>query len=187
MLNLIIFGSPGAGKGTQAQLLARDYNLSHISSGQLLREAALSEDQGGEISSYLDKGHLVPDDIIMKLMSPEIRKHLATDGLILDGYPRTIAQAKSLDKLFLDNNLKPAKVINLDLEESIAIDRIMSRAKYSNRSDDQLRVVSARLSIYQEQTKPLISYYQDLGRLISIDGRPDPETVNRNIQAAIRQ
>lgn len=187
MLNLIIFGSPGAGKGTQAELIARDYNILHISSGKLLREVVLESGESKDISKYLDQGHLVPDSIIMDLMSQEIKKHLEGKGLILDGYPRTIAQAKSLDKLFIDNNLAPAIVINLDLEEDVAISRIMSRAKYSNRSDDHLKVVGARLKIYQEQTKPLLNYYKDLGRLICIDGRPDPETVNKSIHLKLNK
>lgn len=185
MLNLIIFGSPGAGKGTQAQLLAKDYQLKHISSGEILRKAALDPKYKKDINFYLDAGSLVPDEMIMKLMSLEIEKNLESEGIIFDGYPRTIVQAKSLDKLFLDYKLEPAKVINLDLEEDIAISRIMSRAQHSNRRDDKLKVVSARLKIYQELTKPLLNYYQDRNRLINIDGRPNPEVVHKNIKTAL--
>lgn len=186
MLNLIIFGSPGAGKGTQAQLVAKDFNLKHISSGELLRMAALDLERSESISKYLEQGYLVPDQVVSDLVSEEIKKYINTDGLILDGYPRTIAQAKFLDSLFSELELESPKAIKLDLEETIAIERIMSRAKYSSRSDDQLKVISTRLETYKQQTKPLVDYYRDLGRLISIDGRPDPETVNKSIREKIK-
>src|SRR5665811_1764180 len=173
MFNLIIFGPPGAGKGTQAKMIAEKLHLHHLSSGELLRQAVKDSAYTKEISSYLDAGRLVPDDLIIELIAIDLETHLNNGGIVFDGYPRTIFQAKSLDNLFAERGIEPITVINLELEDKIAIDRVMSRAENSNRSDDKLAVFTERFKVYHGLTEPLLSYYESKGRLMTVDGRPD--------------
>ena len=187
MLNLIIFGSPGAGKGTQAKMLAKQLDLLHISSGEILRQEAKNKKLATQINSYLDKGKLVPDELIIKLITERLEERLGKIGIIFDGYPRTLSQADFLDKLFERKKLKSPLVISLELEEDVAIQRILSRSKDSNRSDDKLKVITERLKIYHRDTEPLLEYYKSKKRLIKIDGRPDIETVNKAITQQIKK
>src|SRR5680860_74947 len=186
MLNLIIFGPPGAGKGTQAKMIADKLHLYHLSSGELLRQSAKNPEHNQEINSYLDFGKLVPDELIIKLIAKDLETHFNNGGVVFDGYPRTLFQAKSLDNLFTDRGINPATVINLELEDKVAIERVMSRAENSNRSDDRLEIVSERFKIYHELTEPLLEYYKSKNRLITIDGRLNIETINKNIEQKLK-
>jgi adenylate kinase len=185
MINLIILGSPGAGKGTQAEIIARKYDLYHLSSSKILKQKVKNTNLKEKIDFYLNTGKLVPNNLIIKLINVQVEKYLGKKGIIFDGYPRSLLQAKSLDNLFAKKNIKPALVINLDLKEKTAISRIMSRGQNSNRSDDKLDIVTERFKVYYRSTKPLLNYYKKEKRLINIDGQPDIETVNQNIQIAL--
>jgi len=187
MLNLIIFGSPGAGKGTQAKKLAQQFNLKHVSSGEILRRAIKSNRLDKKISAYLDAGKLVPDTLIITLMTKRLEKLLGKVNLIFDGYPRTLKQAKMLDEIFQEKNIKPALVISLDLENNIALQRILDRSKNSNRSDDILKVIKKRLKIYEKTTAPILKYYEQNKRLIKIDGRANIDKVNEEILIKIKK
>ncbi|MDD2353911.1 MAG: adenylate kinase, partial [Patescibacteria group bacterium] len=187
MLNLIIFGSPGAGKGTQAKKLAQQFNLKHVSSGEILRRAIKSNRLDKKISTYLDAGKLVPDTLIITLMTKRLEKLLGKVNLIFDGYPRTLKQAKMLDEIFQEKNIKPALVISLDLENNIALQRILDRSKNSNRSDDILKVIKKRLKIYEKTTAPILKYYEQNKRLIKIDGRANIDKVNEEILIKIKK
>ena len=186
MINLIIFGTPGAGKGTQAELIAKKYNLIHLSSGNILRQEIENGELGPEIKKYLDNGTLVPDSLITAMMEKAVAKQISDHGLIFDGYPRNLNQAKSLQTFFTNNNLDLDAVINLEISEEEAKNRILLRGKTSGRSDDNPETISSRFHTYHEQTKPLLDYYQDLGKIINIDGQPEIETVYQNIAQEIQ-
>lgn len=181
MLNLIIFGPPGAGKGTQAALIASQYKLIHLSSGEILRRELENGALGKKIKSYQDSGRLVPDTLIIKMIESALVKKMTGRGFIFDGYPRNLKQAKALDKFFNDHQTPINLVLNLKLSESEAAKRILLRAKTSGRSDDNLKTIQNRFQVYRTQTAPLLEYYQEQEKIINIDGRPDIKTIFENI------
>jgi adenylate kinase len=187
MLNLIFFGTPGAGKGTQAEIIAAERSLFHLSSGSILRQEIESGELGPEIKHYLDSGTLVPDSLITTMMENAITKNISGNGFIFDGYPRSISQAEALYKFFENNNLHLNAVINIEISEDEAKKRILLRGKTSGRSDDNPEVIAQRFKTYHEQTKPLLDYYQELGKIININGEPDIETVATNINQTIEE
>ena len=160
MSNLVIFlGPPGAGKGTQAVTIAKEKNLAHISTGDMLREHVNSETELGKIAkSLLDEGKLVPDSLVIKMLQERLLSNDCVNGAILDGFPRTIAQAESLDKI--SDQFIISKVIVFEANNDELIKRILNRGKISGRSDDTEESVSVRLEVYEKDTAPLIEYYE---------------------------
>ncbi len=185
MLNIVIFGPPGAGKGTQASLVAKKYNLRHLSSGDLLRLERENGELGDKIKKYQDSGQLVPDQLIIKLIKAAVLKKSSTAGIVFDGYPRNIKQASSLKKLFQEKREEIDVVINLKLSAEKAAQRILLRGQTSGRSDDNKKVILNRFRVYKSQTAPLLEYYQNQGKIVNIDGSLDVETVFNKIQSAI--
>jgi adenylate kinase len=186
MTNLIFFGTPGAGKGTQAELISQKYNLTHLSSGQILRQEISGGELGEKIKTYVDKGILVPNELVIAMMEKAAKKSWQNgDGVIFDGYPRNLEQAESLQKFFADNSLELTAVLNLEISEEEAKKRILLRGETSGRSDDNPETVSERFKTYHEQTKPLIDYYTASGKIKTIDGAPDIETVAKNISQIV--
>ena len=187
MLNIVIFGSPGAGKGTQAEVLAARYGLRHLSSGDILRRELKNGPLGREIKSYQDAGKLVPDKLIIAMMEKAMARSLKGKGLVLDGYPRNMSQAKKLDSFLKKQGTSLNAVLNLQLPQAEAIKRLLLRSQTSGRSDDNPKTIKARLKIYQEQTKPILEYYKAGKRLINIDGRPAIKEIERNIRTIINK
>lgn len=182
MLNLIIFGSPGAGKGTQAVLIAKKYNLTHLSSGEILRRELNNIEFGKKIRKYQDAGKLVPDSLVIKMVEEEINKKISGDGFVFDGYPRNLKQAKALDKFFQDQETSINLVLNLGLSEREAVRRIMIRSKTSERSDDNLKTMENRFSAYRTQTTPLLKYYRQQKKVINLDGRLTITAISQQIK-----
>ncbi|MFA6995394.1 MAG: adenylate kinase [Patescibacteria group bacterium] len=182
MLNLIIFGSPGAGKGTQAVLIAKKYNLNHLSSGEILRRELNNIEFGKKIKRYQNAGKLVPNNLVIKMVEEEVTKKISGGGFVFDGYPRNLKQAKALDKLFQDKNLSINLVINLKLSEREAVQRIMLRSKTSGRSDDNLKTIENRFTVYHAQTTPLLKYYHQQKKVINLDGRLTIPEISRQIK-----
>lgn len=185
MLNLIIFGPPGAGKGTQAILLAKKYKLTHLSSGDLLRQELKNGELGKKIKGYQDAGKLVPDSIIIKMMENAVAKNIKGKGFIFDGYPRNPRQAKHLDKFLKGNRLNINAVFNLKLSQEEAAKRIILRGKTSGRSDDNLKTINNRYKVYRKQTAPLLEYYKAQKKVINIDGRPEIKLISKEINTSI--
>lgn len=172
MLNIVLFGPPGAGKGTQAEKLIDHYSLVHISTGDLLRsEIANATDLGKKAKEYIDKGLLVPDEVVIGMIESKLNSGTNVNGYIFDGFPRTIKQAEELDKLLERRKEKIDLVISLEVEKEELIKRLLNRGKISGRSDDQnLETIENRINVYNKETAPLIEYYKKQGKYRGING-----------------
>ncbi len=172
MLNLVLFGPPGAGKGTQAEFLINSFGLNHLSTGDLLRsEIAAGTKLGLEAKSFMDKGELVPDAVVIGMIKSKLENNKDAKGFIFDGFPRTVEQAKALDNLLDENGTPISGMLSLEVEKQELIDRLLSRGKISGRADDQDQsVIENRINVYSEKTLPLIEYYKPQGKHFGIDG-----------------
>lgn len=213
-MRLIIFGAPGVGKGTQAKLLAQKLNVPHISTGDILRESAASGSLlGKKAKKIMDAGQLVPDEIMIGLIRQVLTSPEASNGFILDGFPRTLAQAEALTKLLAELNVKLDRVINISVNEEEIVRRLSMRLTCQNcgriynihldmladttecrecggqlyqRDDDKEETVRNRLKVYNERTAPVRKYYEEMGLLKDIDGEGDPEMINNEILSLIQ-
>ncbi len=173
MLNIVIFGGPGSGKGTQSAKIAEKYGLFHISTGDVLRDhIARRTDIGKLAHSYISKGMLIPDKLMIKILEDLIqsRKDETKHGVIFDGFPRTMPQARELDALLDVLETKISAVIGLEVPDEELTARMLERGKASGREDDNEKAIKTRLAVYHKQTQPLQEYYSESGRYIPIDG-----------------
>lgn len=187
MTNLVLFGPPGAGKGTQADVLKEKYNLVHISTGDVFRYNIKNEtDLGTLAKSYMDKGHLVPDEVTIKMLNAEVEKNPQANGFIFDGFPRTGAQAASLDALLEEKGSQVNAMIALEVDDEILVSRLMERGKTSGRPDDANEdVIRDRISVYYEQTAILKNYYQKQDKFIGVDGVGSVQEITVRLSKAI--
>ncbi len=172
MLNIIIFGKPGSGKGTQASIIKDKYSLQHISTGDVFRKNMSSKtDLGLLAKGYMDKGELVPDQVTIDMLSHEIDNFLPCKGFIFDGFPRTTFQAKALDNLLLSESQKIDLIIALDVDNTTLTERLLQRGKSSGRADDQsVEKINIRLQEYDNKTKPLVTFYKQQNKFFSVEG-----------------
>ena len=172
MKNFVLFGKPGSGKGTQAEHLSEKYKLYHISTGDLFRKNISQNTSLGLLAqSYMDKGELVPDEVTIKMLENEIKENSQSKGFLFDGFPRTIAQAESLDKFLKSIDMQINATIALDVDEEELISRIIDRGKTSNRSDDQdIEKIQNRFNEYNMKTFTLSKYYKDQKKFFEVDG-----------------
>ena len=212
-MKLIIMGPPGAGKGTQAALIKNTLNIPHISTGDMFREAIKNETPlGVEAKRYIDNGELVPDSVTIGLVRERLSNKDCQKGFLLDGFPRTIPQAKALDEILKDLNLNLDAVINIDVDDNVLVDRIVGRRvcpkckagyhitnlkpkvdgicdvcgeKLVQRKDDTEETVKNRLNVYANQTKPLLEYYDSYGIVKTIDGVGDIDVIFNNIKSSL--
>lgn len=163
MINLILFGPPGSGKGTQAKKLAEKYNLIHISTGDLFRyEIGNDTPLGLKAKEYMSAGNLVPDSVTVGMLENKLNKHPKAAGFILDGFPRTIAQCEALDKIFEDKEMSINKLVALEVGEEELIKRLLERGKTSGRKDDSDEtIIKNRIKVYHEETSPVFNYYDN--------------------------
>lgn len=173
MFNIVIFGKPGSGKGTQANFLNEKYNLYHISTGDLFRKNISNQTKLGiEAKYYLDNGNLVPDSVTIRMLENEVLSNKEVDGYIFDGFPRTLNQAESLDAFLTSINLKINATIALDVNEDELITRLLDRGKVTNRSDDQdIEKIKNRFNEYNTKTSILINFYSKQDKFFSVDGK----------------
>ncbi len=183
-MNIILLGPPGAGKGTQAERLVAERGLIQLSTGDMLRAAvAAGTDVGKRAKEIMDRGDLVPDDVVIQIISERLDAPDAQAGVILDGFPRTVAQAKALDELLARKGMKLHAVIELEVDEAALVARIEKRAAETGgaRADDNVETLRNRLEVYREQTAPIIPYYRGKGALKTVDGMAPIETVGAEI------
>jgi adenylate kinase len=172
MINLVLFGKPGAGKGTQAEFLKEKYNLKHISTGDVFRYNIKNNTELGVLAkSYMDKGDLVPDEVTIKMLQDEVEKNADASGFIFDGFPRTTAQAEALDAFLMSKDMKINATIALDANDEVLIQRLLERGKVSGRPDDQDEdKIRNRFDEYNQKTAPLKDYYESQGKFHSVNG-----------------
>jgi adenylate kinase len=185
-MRLIFLGPPGSGKGTQAKLLAERLGVPAISTGDMLRDAVRrGTPLGRRAQAIMEAGELVPDDVVIGLVRERTAVPDARNGFLLDGFPRTIEQAKALDRILEGNGASVDGVINLLVPEGTLVERLLGRAALEGRSDDRRETVAERLRVYRERTAPLVEYYRGLGLLYDVDGSGSVEEVAGRIDRAL--
>lgn len=172
MFNLILFGPPGSGKGTQSEKLMSRYGLKHLSTGDLLRnEIASNSPLGMAAKSFMDKGQLVPDEVVIEMIDSAIENNPQAKGFLFDGFPRTTAQAEALDKLLMQKNAPIAVVLALEVSKDELVKRLMNRGLTSGRSDDtDEAIIRARIDEYEKKTAVVAEYYDQFGKVARIKG-----------------
>lgn len=189
-MNIILLGPPGAGKGTQAKVLEETHGIVQLSTGDMLRAAV---DAGGELGqeakAVMDAGRLMPDDIMIQIISERIGQPDCAKGFILDGFPRTTAQAEALEKMLAEKSLKLDFVVEIAVDDAILVDRINTRVaempESDRRSDDNAETLRKRLGVYHEQTAPILPFYRDRDMLKQVDGMTSIEEVTRQIEQVV--
>jgi len=185
-MNLILFGPPAAGKGTQAKRLVEERGMVQLSTGDMLRAAIASGSElGTRVKGVLDRGELVTDEIVIALIEDRLPEAEAAGGAIFDGFPRTVAQAQALDRMLAARDQKIDSVLRLKVDEPALIERITKRFADQGRPDDNPEVFVTRLAAYNAQTAPLLPYYREQGKLTELDGMGSVETVAAAIDAAL--
>src|SRR5699024_2319509 len=189
MINLVLFGAPGAGKGTQAERLQEKYNLIHISTGDVFRYNIKNKTElGKQAKTYIDEGRLVPDEVTINMLRSEVNKNENAKGFIFDGFPRTTAQAESLDEFLSTKNAKVDAMLALEVDDEVLVKRLLDRGKISGRKDDaNEEIIRKRLAVYYEETDIVKSYYQKENKFHSIDGVGSIEEITDRLSEAIDQ
>ncbi len=188
MLNLVIFGAPGSGKGTQSDRLINDYGLHHISTGEVLRDHIARGTELGKIAdSFISKGQLIPDDLMIKVLESVLDSNpeQTAAGVIFDGFPRTIEQAKALKVMLANRGSKVHAVIGLEVDEDELIRRMLNRGKETGRADDNIDTIKNRLKVYHSQTQPLRDYYIAEGKYHPINGNGDVDKIYGDIRDSL--
>lgn len=184
---VVLMGAPGAGKGTQAKLLEKTFNLPQVSTGDLFRANLKNETELGKLArSYMDKGELVPDSVTVAMVKDRLSHPDCAEGAILDGFPRTVAQADALARLLTEFDSQIAVVPYIKVSQDVLVERLMYRAQIEGRADDNEETVRTRMRVYQQETSPLLDYYHDKGLLVEIDGEQSIEEVQKDLALAVK-
>jgi adenylate kinase len=182
-LSIVMLGAPGAGKGTQAVRIAETHGIPHISTGEMLRAAiAAGSELGQTVKGIVESGALVPDELIVEVIRERLSQSDAQNGFVLDGFPRTIVQAEALDALLAELGRPLQIVLELELAEEIAVERMLGRAAEQGRADDTPEVIKNRFAVYRRETEPLSDYYRSTGILVAIDAAPSMDEVFAEIE-----
>ncbi len=186
MKNIVIFGAPGSGKGTQSDLLVKKYGFKHISTGDVLRaEIKNGTELGKTAKGYIDNGQLIPDSLMIDILAATYDALCPCEGVIFDGFPRTIPQAEALKKMLADRNTEVAGMLELDVPEDMLMERLINRGKTSGRADDNAETIKKRLDVYNGQTAPLIEWYEKEGKRHAVKGYGALEEINAALCAVI--
>jgi len=187
-MNVLVLGPQGSGKGTQARRISASYGLPHIATGDMLREAmAAGTELGLRVKPIYDAGELVPDDLMIDLIRERIEQDDVEDGFVLDGFPRTMAQAEALDEMLREIDRPITVVLQLDVPEDVCVERLSKRAQEEGRIDDTPEAIRTRLSLYRRETEPVIEHYRAQGNLVVIHGDRPVDEVFSEIQDALEQ
>ncbi len=193
MFNIILFGPPGSGKGTQSDKIVEKYGLVHLSTGNLLRQEITDRtDLGLKAKNFMDKGQLVPDEVVIGMIDSCLEKHNAGNGFLFDGFPRTAAQAEALDKLLSLKKKSISKVLALEVSEEELVKRLLKRGETSGRTDDTNEgIIRNRYTVYKKDTEPVASYYEQDGKLVRVKGEGSVddifEALSTSIEAELRE
>ncbi len=190
MTNIVIFGAPGSGKGTQSERLIDQYGLHHISTGDVLRSHLARGTELGKIAeSFISQGQLIPDELMINILADVLDSNPAATqkGVIFDGFPRTIPQAKALKELLAKRGTEVHAVIGLEVDDEELVDRLIKRGQMSGRSDDNLETINKRLTVYHSQTSPLRDYYMTEGKYKAIEGKGSIDDIFNAIKKSIDQ
>lgn len=187
MINIVLFGKPGAGKGTQAEFLKVKYNLTHLSTGDIFRYNIQNNTELGALAkSFMDQGELVPDEVTIKMLQDAVEKTTNTSGFLFDGFPRTIAQAEALDTFLATKNWNIIATIALEADDEILIERLLERGKTSGRTDDQdVEKIRNRYQEYNEKTAPLMAFYKQQNKFHAINGIGSIEEITERLSRII--
>ncbi len=182
MLNIVLFGPPGSGKGTQAEKLIEKYKLIHISTGDLLRNEVAQQTQLGiEAKKIMDAGELVPDDIVIGMIDKKLKEHKDGPGFVFDGFPRTVEQARELRKALTDYDERVTMLISLEVPREELLIRLLKRGEETGRSDDNEETINNRIDVYERQTIPVIYYYEKMHKYVPVDGTGSIEDIFKRI------
>ncbi len=187
-MNVLLIGPPGSGKGTQGERLAAHFGLEHIAAGDLLRaQVAAKTPLGLEVAGYLERGELVPDQVIIDLVLPAVRRAVSENGYLLDGFPRSVDQAEEVRRAAAGLGASADAAIYLDAPSDELVARILARAKVEGRSDDTAEVIANRLRVFEADTRPLVDYYRNRGVLHVVDASLDVDAVTAQILAVLAE
>ncbi len=185
-LNVLLLGPQGAGKGTQARRIAADYALPHVATGDMLRSAiAAGSELGRRVQPIVEAGQLVPDELVVDLIRARLNGGDTAPGFVLDGFPRTIGQARALDAMLADIGRRLSVVFEFQLSDDTAVERLLRRAREEGRSDDAPEVIRTRLALYKNETQPLVEHYRAAGNLVGIHAERSINEVYAEIQEAL--
>lgn len=185
-MNIVIFGAPGSGKGTQSDKIVERYGLHHISTGDLLRSHIANGTELGKVADgFISRGNLIPDELMLDILAHELDRHPDVKGVIFDGFPRTIPQAEELNKMLEKRGTKVHAVIGLEVPEEELTQRLIERGKASGRSDDNAATIAKRLDVYRRQTEPLKEYYNRRLSYYPIKGNGSIDTIFHNITKVV--
>ncbi len=188
MLNLILFGPPGSGKGTQSEKIIDRYELIHLSTGDILRnELANKTELGLKAKAIMDRGELVSDEIVIGMIGKRLAANKNAKGFIFDGFPRTVNQAKALDQLLNSTGEEITVMIGLEVEKDELVDRLLKRGQQTGRSDDNLETIENRINVYHEQTTPVMNHYKAVGKYEGIDGMGSIDAIFQRIATVINK
>ncbi len=186
MLNVVIFGPPGSGKGTQSEKIIGKYGLTHISTGEILRKEINAGTELGKLAkSLIDNGQLIPDETITEILNKKLDSLTNTKGVIFDGYPRTVDQAVTLKKILNDKGQDVNIMLNLEVEKDELIERLLERGRISGRSDDNLETIEKRIVVYEDRTAPVIDFYKQEGTYQPIKGSGSIDEIFARIAAVM--
>lgn len=184
-MRLILFGPPGAGKGTQATALSERYDIPHISTGDIFRTNVGNETKLGlQAKEYMDRGDLVPDEVVIAMVDDRLAQDDASDGFLLDGFPRTLAQVEALDAIVAEHGHELNAVIRLLVDDDELMSRLLERAEQQGRADDTREVIANRIETYKGETEPAVTRYREHGILHDVDGEGDVDDVRERVLAA---
>jgi adenylate kinase len=187
MLNLVLFGPPGAGKGTQSNFLTHQYGFVHLATGDLLRsQVAQGTTLGQKAKALMDEGKLVPDEIVIDMIEHKIQSNPEAKGFLFDGFPRTVAQAEALDRMLEGRETKIAGMIALEVPEAELKTRLLKRAEIEGRADDTEETIQKRLNVYNTTTLPVAEFYRAQGKLHTIDGQGAMEDITARIYKVVQ-
>jgi adenylate kinase len=184
-MNVLVLGPQGSGKGTQAKRIARGHGIPHVSTGDMFRALDDAKPLGREINGIMERGELVPDDITIRMIKERLTQEDAREGFILDGFPRNLTQAEALDRMLDEIGRTLDVIFFFDLDDETAKKRVLGRAQEEGRTDDTPESIERRLSLYHEQTEPVVEYYRTTGKLVPLHANRSVEEVANEIQSAL--